>query len=66
MDAKLFEVAAIFQPEDDDTDPEIVLDPDTLLAEDEKSAFMKTIKNNSETLDEYNMDDIEVIVRPFA
>lgn len=63
----LFEVAAIFENEDDeDAEAKVVLEPDTLLAESKESAFMKTIKENPDKFDGYDLDNVEVLVRPFA
>lgn len=63
----LFEVAAIFENEDDeDAEAKVVLEPDTLLAESKESAFMKTIKENPDEFDGYDLDNVEVLVRPFA
>ncbi len=65
---KLFEYAVIFHPNKDERKDgridEILIQPKSVLANDDKQAFMKAVREIPEDYSD-KLDRIEVAVRPF-
>jgi hypothetical protein len=66
----LFEIAVVLEPTEKDAKngalEELVIEPTTLVAKDEKSAAMTILLKQAEALGKYDIGRLKVLVRPFA
>lgn len=65
----IFEVIVIKNPTQAEREngklEEIVLESPRMVSKDERSASMKIMLDNKETIEKYGTDNLEVLVRPF-
>ena len=64
----LFEIAVLrkWEDEDDKDQEELVQAPVAVLSGTDKSAALTFVINEADVLEKYDVEELEIIVRPFA